>query len=194
MRQEWCAFFPPGKWHQWLVYLVTHSAAGVSQVTGGFWKPGEPKKPQNSLDIVLKLPKNIFLCGLLLIEERTLKKTGANIFLNCKMPVIAHINEKLQCQHVKYHSAKRKTGWLKYFECNIVVPFRCFEAYLEHLKKRKKRITNSITYLPLLPSFERRNLYVLKPFEKHFLVFKFTLIKTIKALLHKFKIIKWESR
>lgn len=58
---------PPAKWHQWLTYLVTHSAAGVSQVTGGFWKPGEPKKPQNSLDIVLKLPKNIFLCGLLLL-------------------------------------------------------------------------------------------------------------------------------
>lgn len=51
---------PPAKWHHWLMYLVTHSAAGVSQVTGGFWKPGEPKKPQNSLDIVFKLPKNFF--------------------------------------------------------------------------------------------------------------------------------------
>lgn len=44
-----------------------HSAAGVSLVTGLFGKPGEPKKPQNSLDIVLKLLKNIFLCGLLLL-------------------------------------------------------------------------------------------------------------------------------
>lgn len=51
-----------------------------------------------------------------------------------QMPVSAHINEKPQCEHVKYHSAKRKTGWLKYFECNIVVPFWCFEAYLGHVK------------------------------------------------------------
>ena len=89
---------------------------------------------------MLKLPKDVFLCGLLLLKDRRLQKRkhGANVFLNCKMPVIAHISEKLQCEHVKYLSAKRKTGWLKYFECNIVVPFRCFEAYLEHLKERKK--------------------------------------------------------
>lgn len=59
---------------------------------------------------------------------------------------------------------QKKTGWLKYFECKIIVPFWCFEAFLVHLKERgKKGNIHSITYLPLLPSFERRNWTVLKP-------------------------------
>lgn len=51
------------------------------------------------------------------------------------MPVIAHFNEKLQCENVIYNSAKRPLVGFKYFECKIVVPFWSFEAYLEHKKK-----------------------------------------------------------
>lgn len=53
------------------------------------------------------------------------------------MPVIAHFNEKLQCENVIYNSAKRPLVGFKYFECKIVVPFWSFEAYLEHKKKHK---------------------------------------------------------
>lgn len=93
-------------------------------------------------------------------------ENGGNIFLKCKMPVIAHINKKTAV-YVKYHSAKRKLVGLNTFECNIVVPFGALVLTWDTLNEKEKR--NSITYLPLLPSFERRN--VLKPFENPFLVF-----------------------
>lgn len=64
----------------------------------------------HSLDVVLKLPKKIFLCGLLLLWERRLsqKKKSQNWHISPVMPVIAHINERLQSEHVKYYSDKRK--------------------------------------------------------------------------------------
>lgn len=119
----------------------------------------------HSLDVVLKLPKKIFLCGLLLLWERRLSQK--------KIPELTYFSSDASDCTYQWETAEwtckilfrqKKTGWLKYFECKIIVPFWCFEAFLVHLKERgKKGNIHSITYLPLLPSFERRNWTVLKP-------------------------------
>lgn len=177
-----------------------HSAAVASHSTVAFCKSIEAKRKKktltglHSLDVVLKLPKKIFLCGLLLLWERRLSQKK-------KIPELTYFSSDASDCTYQWETAEwtckilfrqKKTGWLKYFECKIIVPFWCFEAFLVHLTERgKKGNIHSITYLPLLPSFERRNWTVLKPKS---LVFKFTFIKKNNyTLLQEFKIGKWES-
>lgn len=104
------------KLHHWLMYLFSTLCSRclsldccILQIDWG-WKKKKTLTGLHSLDIVLKLPKKIFLCGLLLLWERRLsqKKKSQNWHISPVMSVIAHINERLQSEHVKYYSDKRK--------------------------------------------------------------------------------------
>lgn len=91
-------------------------------------------KPQNTLDIVVKLPKTYFCVAYFYYRRGDLKNMARAYFIfqwqtavwTCKISF----------------SEREKNGWLKYFECNIVVPFGALELTWNTCKREKNKLSS----------------------------------------------------
>lgn len=179
MRQElrneqfvFCFFLFFAKWHHWLMYLFSTLCSSclpldccILQIDWGWKKKKNSHRTSFTGRCVKATEKNIFVWPTFIMRKKIIPEK--------KIPELTYFSSDASDCTYQWETAewtckilfrKKKTGWLKYFECKIIVPFWCFEAFLVHLKERgKKGNIHSITYLPLLPSFERRNWTVLKP-------------------------------
>lgn len=130
------------KLHHWLMYLFSTLCSRclsldccILQIDWGWKKRKNSHRTSFTGHCVKATEKNIFVWPTFIMRKKIIPEK--------KIPELTYFSSDASDCTYQWETAEwtckilfrqKKTGWLKYFECKIIVPFWCFEAFLVHLK------------------------------------------------------------